>query len=360
MKHNYFYRICGVLFVLAFAGACGLETQDECLSCGKIRNAELRLSGTLPATGLTMPLYLFRRPAGTYDDYVFERSYASVADGETLKLPLSELRGYDYRFLMVAQPDAGAWLAMRTAAGTAFAPGTAWSDVRLTSAAGAAASEGYCGVTDMSGEEILIDGNIRLTLTRIAGQVLFDFFRTGGSLSQPQGVVSADVESVIDRVSGIEIAYENPTTALRFDENGQLIPAAYAQQPLRQTITPQAADFKVTLPQEERGLGIYDASLRGSLRIAGAFLMPSDAKLRIKMVFTYYDTTPACGNDHAGDHTADCYALRQVTLGLPSAAAPAGLPVAADCFTINRAGIRCDRIIDVPVGTTIETDFSWL
>ncbi len=362
MKRNMLYRICGALLSLSFLAACGLEAQEECLSCAgnKLLRAELLLAGTLPATGLETPLYIFRRAAGTHDGYLFDRSYTSVADGETLKFPLAELRSSDYRFLMVAQPGGAEWLSLGTAAGTPFAPGVAWEDLRLECAAGAAAEDGYSGFTDLSGEALLRDGSIRLTLTRIAGQMLFDIFRTGGSLSQPESVVSPDVESVIDRVARIDVTYENPTTALRFDGDGTLVPAAYAPEPLTRTILPRAADFRVTLPQEDMGLGVCDDALRGSLRMEGAYLLPSDSKLRVRLLFTYYDTTPACGIDHTEAHSPECFPQRQVALSLPAADAAAGLPVAADCYTVNRAGLRCDRIIDIPVGGGIETNFDWL
>lgn len=173
-------------------------------------------------------------------------------------------------------------------------------------------------------------------------------------------MVSADVESVLDRVTGIEIEYLSPTVSLRFDTDGALIPAAYASEPLRQDILPVMENFRVSLPQADLGLGVYDASLRGSLRMEGAYVLPSDAKLRVNLTFTYYDTTPTCGNDHTGDHTEACYGLQRMSLTLPSADAPAGLPVAADCFTVNKAGLRCDRIIDVPVGGSIAMEFGWL
>ena len=288
MKRNILYRICGTLFSLSALAACGLEPQEECLPCnGKLRYTEVHMEGAPSAAGFATPLYVFRRAAGTQDGYLFDRSYTSVADGETLRLPLTELRSSDYRFLMIAQPDGGEWLTLNTAAGTTLVTGAAWEDLRLECAAGAAAPDGYGGFTDLSGEAILRDGSIRLTLTRIAGQVLFDIFRTGGSLSQPESIVSPDTESVIDRVSRIEITYENPTTALRFDENGTLVPAAYAAEPLTRSIEPQATDFRVALPQADRGLGVYDAGLRGSLRMEGAFLLPSDSHLRIKLLFTY-------------------------------------------------------------------------
>ena len=67
-----------------------------------------------------------------------------------------------------------------------------------------------------------------------------------------------------------------------------------------------------------------------------------------------------CGNGHADAHTPACFQQRQVTLALPAAEAGTGLPVAADCYTVNRVGLRCDRIIDVPVGGGVETNFDWL
>lgn len=360
MKKSYIYRIYGALFLLLFGTACALDGDEECLPCKKVREVEVRLAGTLPAQELATPLYVFLRPAGTQEEYRYDRSYETLADGATLKLPLSEMKTSDYRFLTIAQPDGAAWLTLRTAEGGPFVPGTAWSGLRLESGTGAATLDGYCGFTEMSGEEILLEGKLQLKLTRIAGQVLFDFYRIGSSLSEPEGVLSADVTSVIDRVSGIEIEYANPTTALRFDADGVLVPAAYGSEPLRQSIVPEAVDFRVALPQADKGLIEYDAALRGSLRIEGAALLPSDGKLRIKMVFTYFDTTPSCGNAHEGDHTASCYAQQLLTLNLPALSSAAGLPVAADCFTVNRTGLRCDRVIDVPAGGGIVTDFGWL
>lgn len=357
MKHRYIYRIFGTLLALT-AVSCALEGAEECIPCNKVRTVGVRLAGTLPVAGLETPLYLFRRAAGTQDDYVFDRSLGSVADGETLKLTLAELKSSDYRFLMVAQPAGASQLSLRTAAGSPFAPGAVWSDLRLASGTGSVSTDCYCGFTDRSGDEILLDGSIRLTLTRVAGQMLFDFFRTSGSLSSPEDIRSADVLSVIDRVAQIDIEYANPTTALRFGADGRLEPAAVAAQPIRRSIVPDATDFRVALPQADKGLAAGE--VKGSLRIEGAALLPSDSKVRVRIVFTYYDTTPACGNDHPGDHVAGCYDRRQLTLDLPAAASDEGLPVAADFFTVNRAGLLCDRIIDVPASGGFETGFDWL
>ena len=93
------------------------------------------MEGAPSAAGFATPLYVFRRAAGTQDGYLFDRSYTSVADGETLRLPLTELRSSDYRFLMIAQPDGGEWLTLNTAAGTTLVTGAAWEDLRLECAA---------------------------------------------------------------------------------------------------------------------------------------------------------------------------------------------------------------------------------
>lgn len=350
--------MCGALLLLLGA-ACATQ-EEECLPCRAARTAEIRLGGTLPAGELRTELCLFRRAAGTQAGYVYDRSLGAVADGDVLKLPLSELRSSDYRFLAVAQPAADAWLTTGADDGTALAPGTAWERVRLSCTGGEARLDGYCGVADIPGETVLSEERISVTLTRVAGQMLFDFFRIGASLAEPVGVVSADVESVLDRVMNIEITYRRPTTALRFDAENRLVPAAYASEPLTQRVEPALTDFRVPLPQADRGLTLYDAAYRGSARLEGAVLLPSDAQLRAELVFTYYDTTPACDNDHTGAHVASCFRPRQVTLQLPAAASSAGLPVDSDCFTVNRAGLHADRIIDIPLSGGVVTNFDWL
>lgn len=345
----------GVLLSLLALSACLQDEGDACLPCQQVREVNLQLAG-IPA-GLETPLYVFRRKAGTQQEYVLARSFESVADGERIRLPLADLDACDFRFVMVAQPADGEWLSLQTADGALFAPGGGWSDLRLVSPTGRARAEGYCGVVDKSGAAILSEGKISLTLTRVAGQMLFDFYR--GTPSAPEGVVASAVASVLDRVTRIDIEYDTPTTSLRFDADNRLVPAACASVPFTDTILPEVTDFKVSLPQDRLGLGVYDASLRGSLRMAGAFLLPSDNQVCVKLLFTYYDTTPSCDNNHTGGHVASCYGLRQVELRLPAASATTGLPVAADFFTVNRAGLRCDRIIDVPVGGTVTADFDW-
>lgn len=356
--HSYIYKVCGMLLLLA--SGCTSHSQDDVLRGESGETVSIRLAGTLPARGLDTKLCQFRRSAASTESFVLEKIYESVSDGLPLELGIGEMERSDYRFLAVAQPAGAEWMELSASDGTPLSQGIAWEELRLGTEGGAAALDGYGGVTDISGESLLAEGAVSLTLTRIAGQVLFDFFRTAGSLAQPEGVVSQDVASVIDRVAKIEITYEHPTTTLRFDDEGRMVPSAYASAPLIRTIEPAMEEFRVSIPQSDKGLELYNPDIRGGLRIMGAPLLPSAGKLRVKMVFTYYDTTPSCGNDHQGEHSTGCYALREVALRLPGTSTKEGLTVASDSYTVNRAGLRCDRIVDVPVGGGIETDFGWL
>ena len=74
MKRGYLYRVYGALLLL-FGTACASDGQEECLPCANNGTVEVRLAGTLPATGLETPLYLFRRDAGSGDAYTFVRGY---------------------------------------------------------------------------------------------------------------------------------------------------------------------------------------------------------------------------------------------------------------------------------------------
>lgn len=359
MTRTIFYQISVIGLFVLFA-ACDSETMEDGLQGGEgFRSVKLQINEIDPASKLEAPLLVFRRAAETQDEYVLDSRFEAVAAGERLKLPLAELKSGDYRFLMIAQAAGATPLSIRRVDGDEVGPGTFWTDIRLACDTGIAAADGYGGFIDISGEALLMNGTVRLTLTRIAGRVLFDFYRMGGSPSRPESIVSEEVESVIDRVDRIDIVYENPTTVLRFDGSGHLVPDACASVPVVQSIRPALMDLKAVLPQTDKGLAVYDEALRGSLRMEGPFLLPSDSKLRIRLDFTYYDTTPVCGNDHEEVHGASCFPQRRLTLRLPFSGAAAGLAVAADTHTINRIGIRCDRIIDIPVKGGIEAGFDW-
>lgn len=358
MKTRHLFRICLFLAVLTET-ACSDGDHAEPRRTADA-GISIELPSTLEAADLACPLCLFRRSAGSADEYRLAALFTDAADGSTLKLGLEEVIGYDCRFLAVAQKrDAGA-IKLTASDGSPLAIGGAWADVRLACPTEGVSGDAYFGVRDLAGDEIVAAGKVQLFLTRIAGRFVFDFYRIATSLDDPQGVVSDAVSSVLDRVTEIAIEYEGLTSSLRFDARNRLIPDASASEPLLTTIRPKLTGFGVALPQSDLGLEVYDAAVRGSARIMGAFALPASERVRIHMTFKYFDTTPLCGNDHTGDHTQECYGASVIALDLPAAGSAAGLPVDADCFTVSRAGLRCDRVIDVPLSGSVGADFSWL
>lgn len=358
MKTRHLFRLCLFLVVLT-ATACsdGDQAAPRRTADAGIR---IEMPSPLQAADLACPLCLFRRSAGSADDYRLAAVFTDTGDGSTLKLGLEEVIGYDCRFLAVAQKRDARAMKLTAADGSPLAIGAAWADVRLACAADAVSGDAYYGVRDLAGDEIVTAGKVQLSLERIAGRFVFDFYRIATSLDDPQSVVSDAVSSVLDRVTEIAIEYDGLTSALRFDARNRLVPESAAAEPLRTTIRPQLTGFGVALPQSDLGLEVYDAAVRGSARIMGAFALPAGERVRIHMTFEYFDTTPLCGNDHTGDHTQECFGTSVISLDLPAAGSAAGLPVAADCFTVSRAGLRCDRVIDVPLSGSVGADFTWL
>lgn len=354
MKNYYLTLVCAAAALLGF-WSCS-KTDYNAAEDG---TRQIEVSLKTPPAGLSCPLHIFRRPAGTSDEYAFDRNCGPVADGTTLKLTLEELKAFDYRFLMTAQPASRQWLEV-TGDAQELTAGTLWNDVRLAETSTEATSEAYCGVTDMSGDDIIRNGRILMELKRIGGEMVFDIYRKGATLDDPVSIVSTDVASVIDRVTRIEIRYYSPTVALRFGPENELIPDSYGSTPVVQAIIPSLdGNLRAVLPQSDNGLAEYDPTVRGSLRIMGAFLLPSDSRIRATMKFTYYDTTPVCGNSHTGDHTDTCFEEKTLLLNLPSALSATGLPVKGNFFTVNRAGLGTDRIIDVPTESGVDVDFTW-
>lgn len=356
MKKLYFTSLLAAICILGIT-AC---SDDKAGRASVMEESpEIEVSLKTPSGGLSCPFYIFRKQAGSADDYVFDNSIATVGDGSTMRIALEDLKAFDYRFLMVAQPASTPWLEV-TGNGEPLIRGTAWNDVRLKEVSDSASDEAYFGITDMTGEAIISTPRIVMLLKRIAGEMVFDIYRRGTSIDDPVSVVSTDVASVIDRVTEIEIRYAGHTSSLRFGADNLPVPASYTTTETVQTIKPALdAAFRASLPQTESGLEEYGSAVRGGLRIMGAFLLPSDSRIRVTMKFTYYDTTPECGNNHPGEHFADCFRKKTVTLTLPAATASLGLPVKSDCFTVNRAALRTDRIIDVPSESSVDVDFAW-
>lgn len=122
------------------------------------------------------------------------------------------------------------------------------------------------------------------------------------------------ITSVLDRVHEIEIDYSNLTKEISFDSNGDIKEESRWDTPFNQIIHPVLGDtLQVTLPQVENGLLVSGTGLNGSVRIKGPYGLASTSKVRVKYTFKYYDTTPI-NEIYGHQHGRECYGMRVSTI----------------------------------------------
>ena len=320
------------------------------------------LAAAPAGTGLSYSLYIFSKPSESTGKYTLYDSISPLQDGALFGFPNSDLNANVYRFLFVATPAPAAEIRV-VQSGDAPRPvkGMSWQDLRIGQSAPALSGDNYYGITEITGTDILRSTQVRGTLTRLVGQPVLDLYRIGdGDISTPENLDSANVLSVLDRVYQIDIAYSGQTSQIGFGTGNAPEPGTVAPAEASKIISPVLTGFGVAVPQIDKGLEAAAAGTTGSVRIMGPYLLPSPGNVQMTLAFHYYDTTPICGNNHPGEpHDYDCYDRRTLTLDLPAETAPAGLPIAADHFTLNKGGIRCDRIIDLPQGAGMSIVTEW-
>lgn len=301
-------------------------------------------------------MYIFRAPSGTAEHSLMEIVHPLEA-GHRLSFQPHELEAYDYRFLFTAFPSSGTVLAVYDKEGKPLQNGKSWEDIRIDRLTGELSADYYCCVTDLTGSDIVRNGKISGTLKRIVGQPVYEFFRSKAGAFAPDSVVSDSVSSVLDRVSSVQIEYTGTVSRMLFDSDGSLLPDTYDDRTQMISITLDE-NQQALMPQAENGLTEAYSDARGSVLLAGPFMLPSLNSHRVRMTFTYYDDTPTCGGSDGGNHTSDCYTVKSVTLRMP-ASASATLPIIADHQTVCQAGLRADRIIDCIHGANLNLETNW-
>ena len=307
--------------------------------------------------GLLTKLYIFSKKGS--GNYLLVDSVRKVVNDSTrLKLKEEDLKEQDYRFLFIATSEQKPEMQVQCTDNTPFAFGTEWEKVAVSMLTDNLSVDNYYGIKDLSGNEILTEGSIDGELSRLVGQMVFCFYKVGpGGITKPLPVDDIKVGSVLDRVSSIDISYKGVARMVTFDENQCPIALAGSNKELKHTVSfTLSADSLATvkLPQEGVPVEIAD-SIPGGAILKGACLPPSQGGVWVSMTFHYYDTTPVCADTHK--HTVECYTPSTLSLNLPIKDAASGLNVLPDHFTINNAGLPCNRIIDIlyTAGFTINT-----
>lgn len=315
------------------------------------------VTGSDAAPGLTTTMYIFETAAGTADYRLKDSLVLAGTDGQYQFDP-KEMRASDYRFLFLTTPAETPEIGLGQRSGAGLTGETHWSDTLFIVRRQAELSPyNYYSVEDLPGTRLLETKTVETDLQRLVGQMAFAFFRTaeGSGVEQPVSIVSEEVSSVIDRVYEIAVTYANPEQALWLDAGGQVHPAGMTTGSVVQTLAPQQDDNrKVSLPQPDNSLFLYGDGIRGAVRIAGPCFFPSDGNMEVTLLFRYHDTTPVTGPDGTVR-----YEKKELPLRLADYAQTEALKIIPDYITLSKGGIRCDRVIDVPVNTSMQLVLDW-
>ncbi len=360
---NSFLRL--VLWLFATAGIAACTQQQDYADIPGISPEEIPFSLHLNQSGvntstLQFGLYLFSKhtDASSGEDYRLDSIILPVTESSRLKFSNEELSRKTYRFLFMATPGDNTALQVTNSNFSTLTPGTPWKDIRVTEPSGRISIDNYYQVTDRSGQEILALDTLQGHLTRLVGQLIFRFIKVGEDINDQQSIDLSAVSSVFDRISSIRVDYENYTHSLAFDNQGYPYPQptdASKQTTISQTITPTLQKFRVNLPQTDLDPVNGEPALGGEIK--GYCFLPLNQQLRTTLTFTYYDTTPKCG-DTSHLHDENCFSRETLTVYIPKKSAP-GLSVEANAYTVNKAGIRCDRIIDIGYETNMDIITDW-
>ena len=326
---------------------------------------------------LNYGVFIFRSPEEE-SHYAFFGTLSPFTSGTSVKMNLSDLVGYNYRFLFIALPEDISYSTVVTelSAGGNSVPVTGsssnftWDALRINRPGTALSADFYYGVTEMEGAEIIESELVEGNLVRMVGQMVFDIFKANGTVADPVGIPeSAGVTSVMDRAFRVEVEYTGLTPRLLFDADHTLVPdLAAGTYSATEEIIPlyDLADGKVTPSPQSSGdaLEVYlpadaaPALYPGAVRVRGAYLFPAASGITATLTVHYFDTTPVCGNT-SDTHTHDlhgCYPVKNIELVLPKTGS---LSVRPDYFTANKIGIPCNRVIDIPLDYGISVDTTW-
>jgi len=314
---------------------------------------------SLPAN-LQCDLYIFWKSTSD-TEYSFKDKVTLAGTQSRLRFMNNDLNGKEYRFLFVATSKDSPEISVSNLENNALDTNDKWNDLLISAKEMLLSSDNYSGILDKTGDEIIDEGSIDGILTRMVGQIVLDIFRVDGSIDIPMDIVSQNVTSVLDRVFKVEAEYDGLTKGVTFDTSNDILhKTTWPDKYSKTHLFTNDSDLKVSVPQIDNGLEISPIGAAGSARIKGIYCLPSTENMRIKFTFHYYDTTPTCGNSDGGEHTTGCFDKRTLVLNLPQDISTATLlSVYPDYFTVNKAGIRYDRIIDLKMDSSISFETGW-
>ncbi|MCC8146815.1 MAG: DUF5031 domain-containing protein [Bacteroidales bacterium] len=317
-------------------------------------------SKSLP-NNLNCQLFVFWKNSNE-NDYMFKESIVIEESRDTIDFINKDLSDKLYRFLFVASPVLETEIEVVTDAGFFLSTTNTWEDMMIRATKDSISPENYYGILDKTGEQIMNDGTINGVLTRLVGQMAFDFFRTSPTNIAPIDIISGDVASVVDRIYEIEISYTSLTKGITFDNSKNIKNIVEFENPSIQKIQIELnGDFKVPFPNNNKYLDLIPTGEEGAVRIYGLCSLPTSSLTSVDMEMTvrYLDTTPTCDNNDNKIHTSNCFDKRELTLTIPGSSFTSNIQVKPNYYTVNKGGILFDRIIDLGLNGSLLISTDW-
>lgn len=354
--------ICiGSLYFLSCSDDVGDNNPDI---NGGLAESSLNISlkqGSLPANHRCVMYVFCKENVG--DSYLLKDSiHLDETHRRTMPFVTSDWASPYYRFLFIALPSENAGITLSNHTNSELTREVdIWENVRVTATdVKSISGDCYFGVLDHTSTDIsgtrLISGNVK----RMTGQMVLDIYRVDESKT-PMDIVADTVSSVIDRVYQIDFEYEGLTDQISFDASGEPVWNSVVTTNADTSIVVQLADSLYAKIEDNDFLEVSGEGVNGSVRIKGLYCLPSENNLKVKVTFHYYDTTTGCGNP-AHEHTVEngCFPQKSLTLNLPQNSNEKDyLSVLSNYYTVNKAGIWLDRIIDLKYAASFDLNTVW-
>ncbi len=331
---------------------------------GGITESSLKINlkqGTLP-TNLRCVMYIFSKEYVS-DSYLLKDSiHLDETHSRTMPFIVNNWSSPYYRFLFIALPSENAGIALSNHTNSDLTREVdIWENVRVTATdVKSISGDCYFGVLDRTSTEISDSLQISGKIKRMVGQMALDIYRVDDSKT-PMAIDVDTVSTVLDRVYQIDFEYEGLTDQISFDASGEPVWNSVVATNADTSIVVQLADSLYAKIEDNDFLELSGEGVNGSVRIKGLYCLPSENNLKMKVTFHYYDTTTRCGNpDH--EHTIEngCFPQKSLTLNLPQNSNEKDyLSVLSNYYTVNKAGIWLNRIIDLKYNASFELNTVW-
>jgi len=347
----------GIQCIALFIGCLGFVSCSDSSENGNINGGSSELlpvnirvaTADLPED-LSCKMYIFSKSAGESVYMLKDSIHLDNEKRRILSYIAEDWNEDNYRFLFIALPAENGGLRLINNTGSELTRDIdTWDKIRIKADDTKNISgDCYFGVIEKTKDEIDNSRLISAEIKRLVGQMAIDIYRAddGGAAMDKQ---TAHISNVLDRVYQIDFDYSGLTDEIAFDEEGE--PVWKATTALTQTsMNIQLGDTLQMYLEDNPLLSVAAEETEGSVRIRNLFCLPSTDNVKMKVTFHYHDTTPMCGDfEHAHYDEGDaCFTKQALVLNLPqNNDEKEYLDILPNYYTVNKAGLPLDRVIDV-------------